>query len=316
MSKTILFLVGPTASGKTEVAVEIAKNIPAEIISADSMLVYKGMDIGTAKPSLKERGGIPHHLIDIAAPNETFSAFDFRNKARSILDDILARGKLPLVAGGSGLYIKALTDGLSPQPGANEEVRRGLEERVAQEGLDKLHEELSKLDPEAAAKINRADKRRIIRALEIIECSERNPSDWYLQRESLESQGYRVIMAGISRNRTDLYADIDKRVDGMFDSGLFNEVKMLFQSDLSKTARQAVGYKELLGWFEKDTKAVEMTENDLELIKTDIKNHTRQLAKRQLTWFKKDPRIHWVERPTGTPAVETAARISVLLQSR
>ncbi len=292
MKPLVLFLVGPTASGKSTIAIELARQLNGEIISADSMLVYKGMDIGTAKPSKAERKKVPHHLIDLFAPSRSFSVFDYRKRAVAKIREISKRGKLPVVAGGSGLYVRAILNGLSIQPGPNPVLRKKLKAEAKQKGLEVLYARLQKADPARAAKIKAGDEKRIIRALEILDRVEKDPALLDKKTESLEELGFRACVIGIEKDRARLYADIERRVDLMFKKGLVVEVKRLLKKGrLSKTALQAVGYKEIVDCLR--GRCSQQEAKDL------IKKNSRHLAKRQFTWFRREAGIQWISWREG-----------------
>ena len=283
MTKRVLFLVGPTGSGKTQLSLCLAKRLGAEILSADSMLVYRGMDIGTAKPSREDRKRVRHHLINLVSPRRNFSVYEHRELALEATESILKRGRLPLVVGGSGLYVSAIWKGLSPHPGANMKLREKLNQIVKEESLEGLYRELERMDPHRAKQIHPNDRRRILRALEIAQTSGRTPSEWYRKRISLEDLGYSVKVIGVARDRRNLYDRINRRVESMFRKGLLQEVERLKRRGFSKTARQALGYREIL-----DSKGAKP------FLKELIQRRTRQFAKRQLTWFRREKDIHWV----------------------
>ncbi len=294
----VLFIVGPTASGKSALAVALAKKLGGEILSADSMLVYQGMDIGTAKPTKKERGGIPHHGIDLIPPTKTFSVFAYRQFALKAIKAIVKRGKIPIVAGGTGFYIRALLEGLSPLPGTHAALRRELEREALEKGLPELYARLLKMDPARAKAIGPHNQRRIIRALEIYLVSGKKPSDAIRKTPGLLELGYSPVVIGIHRDRDALYRKINRRVDAMFQRGLVREVKRLARKKLSKTALQGVGYKELLG-HPSLTPGVD-SRSRLPVskeVKDRIKQTTRHFAKRQWTWFKREKGIRWVWWP-------------------
>lgn len=284
MKSSVLFIVGPTASGKSQIALELARRLQGEIISADSMQVYRDMDIGTAKPSAKDRKEIPHHLIDIVDPSQDFSVYDFCTQASRASREILSRQKLPIVVGGTGFYIRSLLKGLSLAPSASREVRAQLNEKLKAQGLKSLYEELSRQDPERAKKIAPQDPRRIFRALEIMALSGLTPSQLYAQRVD-PGFAYTSLIAGISMPRKLLYDRIDQRADLMIQAGLFQEAETLFQRPRSKTSDQAVGYKEIYDYL----KGLTSKEKTIQL----IKQRSRNLAKRQITWFKKEEEIQW-----------------------
>ncbi|MBI3307020.1 MAG: tRNA (adenosine(37)-N6)-dimethylallyltransferase MiaA [Candidatus Omnitrophica bacterium] len=292
MKPLVLFLVGPTASGKSKVAVEIAKRLDGEIISADSMQVYRSMNIGTAKLSRKDQKSIPHHLIDILSPARSFSAFDFRKKALVKIREIVKKNKIPVVVGGSGLYVRLLLEGFSGQPGADWSIRRRIEAEIKKDGLAPFYRRLQTLDPAAAEKTKPTDEKRIVRALEIIEISRKKPSEWHQKKaDPLHALGFEPLLIGLRRERSELYADINRRVDQMFRKGLVKEVKKLAQFRLSRTAQLAVGYKEILQSFKGEISLIQARE--------EIKKNSRHLAKRQITWFKKQDKIQWVDWKTA-----------------
>ncbi|RJQ31103.1 MAG: tRNA (adenosine(37)-N6)-dimethylallyltransferase MiaA [Actinobacteria bacterium] len=284
----LLAIVGPTATGKTELAINVAKQINAEIVSADSMLVYKELNIGVAKPSRQQRNMIAHHLIDIACFKEAFSAGKYQKLARQAIEDILARHKTPLLTGGTGLYVRAAIDKLNfPKGQTDSEIRKSLEKEALEEGTAKLYCKLKKLDPEAAASIETNNKRRIIRALEVIKTTGKKFSDYQTNWDNYRSI-YNTTLVGLSLDRQELYTRINHRVDRMIKDGLIDETKLLLKQSFktSLTAKQALGYKEILEYLEEKTSLDEAI--------GVIKKRTRNYAKRQVTWFKKDPRIHWV----------------------
>lgn len=295
ISPGVLFIVGPTASGKSALAVAIAKKIDGEVLSADSMLVYKGMDIGTAKPSKKERAGVPHQGIDLIPPTKSFSVFAYRRYALKALRDIVKRGKVPIIAGGTGFYVRALLEGLSPLPGTQAVLRRKLERKALGKGLPALYKRLLKLDAKRARAIGPHNQRRIIRALEICLASGKKASEAAPKILGLRGLGYRPVVIGIHRDREALYQKINRRVDTMFRKGLVREVKRLARKGFSATALQGVGYKETLSWLQNDG-----TE-PLAAVKDRIKQTTRHFAKRQWTWFKREKGIRWVWWPETAP---------------
>ncbi|MFH0985077.1 MAG: tRNA (adenosine(37)-N6)-dimethylallyltransferase MiaA [Candidatus Omnitrophota bacterium] len=295
-SPLVLFIVGPTASGKSALAVALAKKVGGEVLSADSMLVYKGMDIGTAKPTAKERAGVPHQGMDLIPPTKNFSVFAYRRYALKAIRDIVKRGKVPIVAGGTGFYVRALLEGLSPLPGTQVVLRRKLEQEALEKGLPALYERLLKLDPKRAKAIGPHNQRRIIRALEIYLASGKKPSETVPKAPGLKELGYRPVVIGIHRDREALYQKINRRVDAMFRKGLVREVKRLARKGFSATALQGVGYKETLSWIRAGS------EEPLVKVKDRIKQTTRHFAKRQWTWFKRERSIRWVWWPEAVPA--------------
>ena len=288
-SKKILVIVGPTASGKTRMAVELAKAHNGEVVSADSMQIYRRMDIGTAKPTAEEMDGIPHHMIDVADPEEDFSVARYVELASACVDDILARGKLPIVAGGTGLYVDSLLSGrtfaaFSPESA----LRKELEEELAERGGEAMLEELSRVDPEAAARLHPNDHKRIVRALEVYRSTGKTISEHNRETQALPPR-YEALTIGLNfQDRADLWARIDARVDQMAADGLEREVRELLSSGLSPrcTAMQAIGYKEFVAAVEGT-----MTWREAEEL---VKLRSRQYAKRQLTWFRRSRDTHWL----------------------
>ena len=279
--------MGPTGSGKSFFAFQLAKKLRGEIISADSMQIYRGMDIGTDKPSRWARLGIRHHLLDIVSPREEFSVYEYRKRALAAIEGIDRRRKLPIIVGGTGLYIKAIVDGISPHPGKDDHLREELKREAEVRGLSALYERLLKEDPKVAKRIHPHDAKRIIRALEVLAISGKKLSEWEHATVSLDQLGYRYWIIGVRTKRDLLYEKINQRVDSMIRNGLMEEVKRLRKKKLSLTARQAIGYQELLSHLEGNCSFEEATEK--------MKQHTRNLAKRQIIWFKRDPRIRWVD---------------------
>ncbi len=281
----LILLVGPTAVGKTEIAIQLAERINAEIVSADSRLFYRGMDIGTAKPSPAERARVPHHLIDIADPDEILSLAVFQQKARDAIADIHARGKLPLLVGGTGQYVRAVTEGWKPpQVKPDERLRGELEQMKAAKGKEWLYEQLKSFDPEAAEKIDPRNVRRTVRALEVILTTGRKFSQQRGQGES----PYQLITLGLTRSRPELYARIDARIESMFAAGLLEEVKGLLAKGYSPDlpAMSAIGYRE----------CVRVVEGRLsvEQAKVEMRRATRAFVRRQANWFKESaPNIKW-----------------------
>ena len=305
MSK-IVVVCGPTASGKTALAVELAKAHNGEVVSADSMQIYRRMDIGTAKPTLEEMGGVPHHMIDIVDPEEDFSVARYVDMAAKCVEDILARGRLPILAGGTGLYIDSLLSGRTFSAFSPESpLRAELEERMRTIGGQAMLEELAKVDPEAAARLHPNDEKRIIRALEVWLTTGKTITAH--NAETLSSPPrYEALTLNLSfERREDMWARIDRRVDVMMEQGLVEEVRALLDSGVPEkcTAMQAIGYKEMV-------RAVRET-GDYAAGAGEIKLRSRQYAKRQLTWFKrntaakqivwgKEADLSWaVQRSTG-----------------
>ncbi|MFQ5752489.1 MAG: tRNA (adenosine(37)-N6)-dimethylallyltransferase MiaA [bacterium] len=286
MKKRVLLLVGPTGVGKTLVALEIAKQFATEIISADSRQVYKFMDIGTAKPSHEQMAAVPHHFIDIKYPDEYYSAGQFGQDARKCVKEIFKRGKQPIVVGGSGLYIRALVDGLFEPKVADDTVKNKLKKEVQERGISELHKRLKSIDPVTADKLNTTDTQRILRALEVYQVSGQ-PFSAFLAKQP-EPADFEPCFIGFTMDRKKLYAKIEARIDAMLKRGFLDEVLDLQNKGYGShlNSLQTVGYKEAFLYLEK-------TINYSEMVRL-FKQKTRNYAKRQLTWFKKDKRIHWV----------------------
>jgi tRNA dimethylallyltransferase len=307
VNNKLVAIVGPTAVGKTAVSLCLAKLISAEIISADSMQVYKGMDIGTAKPSLRDRQVVPHHLIDIIEPEKPFSVAEYQRLTRSVITEIQKRGRLPLLVGGSGLYIRAVIDKLDfPTGNIDSEIRQELEERAAKVGSKKLFWELIKVDPEAAQFIHPNNLRRIIRALEVYYLTGK-PFSYFHKQWKVKKSIYNLKMFGLIMERSKLYANINSRVNRQIEQGLLEEVKELVKKGYKRflTSRQALGYKELVDFLEEKTS----WEAAIDL----IKRKTRQYARRQLIWFRADPRVQWID-VTNLSVEETAQKIKSVLE--
>lgn len=283
--QSLILIIGPTAVGKTELAIQLAERLNGEIVSADSRLFYRGMDIGTAKPSPEEMARVPHHLIDIAEPDEILSLAVFQRKATAIIKDIHARKKLPFLVGGTGQYVRAVTEGWSPpEVKPDERLRQELEKRKVESGIYWLHEELKRLDPEAAAKIDARNYRRTIRALEVIHTTGRKFSEQRGQGES----PYRLIMVGLIRPRAELYGRVDQRIEMMFAHGFLDEIKRLLAKGYSPSlpTMSAIGYRECI--------RVVNGELNEEQAKAEIRRATRIFVRRQANWFKEsDPNIKW-----------------------
>lgn len=291
MKPVVLALVGPTGSGKTRTALRICQALNAEIVSMDSMQVYRGMDIGTAKPTREELAAAPHHMIDVVEPDQMFTVSMYREMACEVMDGILARGKMPLLVGGTGLYLQAISYEMSlGENGADRSLRERLQQIAGEEdGPQRLHERLQRVDPASAEKLHPNDVRRVIRALEIYETSGRAKSE---QTDEQRREGpYHVLVYGLSLPREQMYARINARVDEMIRNGLVDEVKGLLARGIEPRpeggAMQAIGYKEIVSALRG-----EMTmERAVEL----IKQGSRRYAKRQWTWFRHDKRTKWFD---------------------
>ena len=282
----VIVICGPTASGKTGLSIELAKKINGEIISGDSMQIYKEMDIGTAKVTREEMQGIKHYLIDIIEPNQRYSVAEFKKDAEKAIEEIINKGKTPIVVGGTGLYIDSLIYGIEYQNiKLDEEYRKKLE-KEAEEGLDNLYEKAKKIDPEAMKKISPNDKKRIIRVLEIYKATGKTKTQQ--EEESRKELKYDYKVFAINMEREKLYERINKRVDLMLQQGLIEEVEKITEKyNEFPTAMQGFGYKEVVEYLENKTTKEEMIEK--------IKMETRRYAKRQITWFKKNKQTIWLD---------------------
>ncbi|MFD0740410.1 tRNA (adenosine(37)-N6)-dimethylallyltransferase MiaA [Lysobacter koreensis] len=300
-------LMGPTASGKTALALEWAQRLGGEIVSVDSALVYRGLDIGAAKPTPAERAQVPHHLIDLREPWQPYSAAEFATDARLAMDAIAARGRLPILAGGTGLYFHALLHGLSPMPTADPATRAQIEAEANRRGWAALHDELRALDPEAAARIHATDAQRIQRALEVHRLSGRTMSEWRRQGLASPRLPFRVLKLVLApHDRAVLHARIERRFDAMLGDGFLDEVRRLRalpelaaqQRPLELPALRAVGYRQAWEHLDGATDAAEFRARGIYA--------TRQLAKRQLTWLRGQLDARWFDPASDRPALEHA----------
>ncbi len=303
----IICVAGPTASGKTALAVELAKELHGEVVSCDSMQIYRGMDIGTAKPTLDEMQGIPHHMIDVADPTEDFSVSRYCEMATPIVEDILARGKTAIIAGGTGLYMDSLIRGndFAPVPATGQ--REILEARLEQEGLESLMAQLHAVDPDAADR-SQNNPRRVIRALEVfLETGETITA--HNRRTQAIPPKFQALWLGLDfEQRSQLYSRIDRRVDLMLEMGLPEEIRRLLDSGIpgSCTAMQAIGYKEFVAALE--------GRGTIEDAAEAVKQGSRRYAKRQLTWFRRNPNMNWIIRKEQTENAEIISMARQLLR--
>jgi tRNA dimethylallyltransferase len=292
----IVVIAGPTASGKSAAALELAGLFKAEIINADSMQVYRYLDIGTAKPTQAERNLVPHHLIDILYPDEEFSAALYREEAQRSIADVQARGKRAMVVGGTGLYIKALTSGLIKGGEVDPAIRTRLQAEAQSGGRERLYQRLQEADPTTAAQLHPHDTYRVIRALEVYERTGQPIST--LRNQHLFKEGpYHTLKIGLQKEREELYSRIDQRVDAMIKQGLTEEVARILEMGYAPSlkAMQSLGYKQIINHLQ----GVYDLPEAVRLIKRD----TRRYARRQITWFKGDPEIHWIEFPRDRAVV-------------
>ena len=289
----IICIAGPTASGKTALAVELAKDLSGEVVSCDSMQVYKRMDIGTAKPTEEEMQGIPHHMIDVAEPDEDFSVSRYCCMAAPIVDDIVARGKTAIIAGGTGLYMDSLIRGNAFAPFPSTGVRERLETQADSEGMEFLLNWLRSVDPESAARLHLSDRKRIIRALEVYLETGQTITEHNRKTQQIPPK-YSPLWLGLDfADRAELYRRIDRRVDMMLEMGLISEIQGLLASGIPPrcTAMQAIGYKEFVAALHGEETIAQAAE--------EVKKASRHYAKRQLTWFRRNPKLHWLNRQTG-----------------
>lgn len=299
----IICIAGPTASGKTALAVELAKRLNGEVISCDSMQIYEGMNIGTAKPTKREMQGIPHYMLDVAHPSEDFSVSRYCEMADPILRDILARGKTAIIAGGTGLYMDALIRGNTFAPYPSTGMREKLEAQADRDGMEAMLALLSSIDPDAAAKLHLADRKRILRALEVYYETGETITAHNLKTQAIPPKYTPIWFALEDADRADLYARIDSRVDKMLEEGLLDEIRSLLAKGIPEkcTAMQAIGYKEFMDYLAGRCSLEEAA--DL------VKQSSRHYAKRQLTWFRRNQNIRWLrrEKEQGTPEIVAKA---------
>ncbi len=299
----IICIVGPTASGKTALSIALAKELGSEIVSADSMQIYKGMDIGTAKPTEEEMEGIPHHMLSIIEPDEDYSVARYVSEASACVDGILAKGKTPIIVGGTGLYIDSLVRGTEfAEFEEDKEYRNELFSVYEKEGASKLHRMLSEVDPERAAQIHKNNVKRVIRALEVYKATGRTISEHDTETQKKPPKYDATYIGLMYEDRQKLYDRINLRVDLMEKAGLLSEVKRILESGISPkaTSMQAIGYKEFVSFFEGKC--------SLEEAKEAIKQGSRRYAKRQMTWFKRNEKTNWI-------AADKAKNLSDILQA-
>lgn len=284
----LIVIVGPTASGKTALSIELAKEFNGEIISADSMQIYKGMSVATAKPTIEEMQGIKHYLIDFLEPETDFSVADYVKLARDAIDEIAKKGKIPIIVGGTGLYISSLIDNVKFDDTCSDtEIRNELYAIAKEKGNNYLWNELLKIDPETAGKVHENNLSRVVRAIEVFR-ETGIPISQHKINSRAEDSPYEPVMIGITfKDRNKLYERIEKRVDLMAENGMLEEAREIYSNHKLATAHQAIGYKELIPYFENKATLDECLDK--------IKLETRHYAKRQLTWFRRDERINWYE---------------------
>ena len=298
----IICIAGPTASGKTALAVALAQELGGEVVSCDSMQVYRRMDIGTAKPTVEEMHGIPHHMLDVAEPDEDFSVSRYCRMASPIVDDIVFRGKVAIIAGGTGLYMDSLIRGNAFAPFPSTGVREKLEAQADAEGMEKIHAWLTSVDPEAAGRLHLSDRKRIIRALEVYLETGETITEHNRRTQAIPPK-YSPLWLGLDfADRAQLYHRIDRRVDIMLDMGLIDEIKGLLHSGIPEkcTAMQAIGYKEFVDALQGRGTIAQAADQ--------VRQSSRRYAKRQLTWFRRNQAIHWLTRGEGREEIITQAR--------
>ena len=300
----IICIAGPTASGKTALSIALAKELDAEIVSCDSMQVYRRMDIGTAKPTIQEREGIPHHMLDVAEPDEDFSVSRYCVQAAPIVDGILSRGKTAIIVGGTGLYMDSLIKGNDFAPFPSSGMRQMLEAQP----IEDVYAQLQSVDPEAAARLHLADKKRIIRAMEVYLETGQTITEHNRRTQALPPKYTPCWFALEDENRQTLYDRIDRRVEWMLRDGLIDEIKALLVSGISPkcTAMQAIGYKEFVAALEGTISVQDAA--------AQVQQASRHYAKRQLTWFRRNPAIHWLTRKAGMNTQEILALARQVLQ--
>ena len=311
MSAKIVVITGPTASGKTALGVALCQKLNGEVVSADSMQIYRRMTIGTAKPTPEEMQGIPHHMIDVAEPEENWSVARYVEAAAACVEDILARGKLPVIVGGTGLYIDSLLSGRTFAGGpVNETLRQELSERYDEIGARGLLGELRKVDPERAEKLHPGDKKRIVRALEVFILTGKTITQHDAETKAIPPRWEAAKLALDFENRQDLYDRIDRRVDDMFARGLMDEVRALLDSGVPEgcTSMQAIGYKEAVAAVRGDCSEAEA--------RALIQQESRRYAKRQLTWFRRDKEIEWHRFGAEPDLSEALQHSTAFLRSR
>ena len=307
MMDKIICIAGPTASGKTALAIALAKLYDGEVVSCDSMQVYKGMDIGTAKPTSEEMDGIVHHMLDVAEPTEDFSVSRYCELADPIVKDIISRGKTAIIAGGTGLYMDALIRGNDFAPCPSTGMREKLEQQADRDGMEAMLALLASIDPAAASKLHLADRKRILRALEVYYETGQTITAHNEKTKQIPPRYTPVWFALEDEDRQDLYDRIDRRVDIMLQAGLIEEIQGLLRAGIPEkcTAMQAIGYKEFI--------AAMNGQCTIEDAADQVRQASRHYAKRQLTWFRRNPNIHWLRRPSGAGTEEIVAQARLLL---
>lgn len=296
MRSRIIFIVGPTAAGKTKLAIKLAKKINGEIISCDSMQIYKGLDILSAKPSKSETGQIKHHLVSAIRPSQDFDVSKFIKLSNQLIDEIHGRNKTPIFVGGTGLYTDCLLNGIFEGPKKNPKIRSKLYKQARSRGNNYLYNKLKKVDKQSAKKIHVHDLRRIVRALEVYQITKQPFSVLKRNRKGiLQDKRFEIFIFGLTMPRGKIYMNINKRVDEMFSKGAIKEVRRILSHKCSKTFKQALGIKEIREYLKGNI--------SLDQARQLLKQNTRRYAKRQMTWFRKSSRIHWLEKGALTQII-------------
>jgi len=291
----LVVILGPTASGKSALAIDLAQRFAGEVVSCDSVALYRHFEVGTAKPTQEQRGLVPHHLLDIAEPDEPFTAGEYARQARAIIREIAGRGRLPIVVGGTGLYLRALLEGLFPGPQRSEDLRVRLRLRAAELGSPYLHRILARLDPQAASTIHANDVPKLIRAIEVCLASRAPMSELWKERGRDALRGFRILRIGLNPAREQLYDRINRRAQQMFDGGLIEETKSLLDRFQSIAPLNALGYKQAMLFLR--------GEITREQAITAAQQGHRNYAKRQMTWFRREPDVLWLEGFGDDPTI-------------
>ena len=302
----LVVILGPTASGKSSLAISLAQEFAGEIVNCDSVALYRHFEIGTAKPSREQRASVPHHLLDIAEPDEPFTAGDYARQARRVIGEIAGRGRLPIVVGGTGLYLRALLEGLFPGPQRSEELRERLRASAAKRGSAHLHRMLARLDPESASKIHANDLPKIVRAVEVCLASRSQMSELWKERGRDPLRGFQILRIGLNPSREKLYDRINQRAAQMFNDGLIEETKSLLHRHQAAAPLNSLGYKQ----------AVQFLRGELtreQAIAAAQQGH-RNYAKRQMTWFRREPEVQWLNGFGDDPDI--ARQAAELVSSR